>query len=86
MDEKRRRTRPECNSGIRKLDKVSRTGKGVRIVKGDRRLDRKKTYIEVIRKSLFMEITKLIFESSVGLREPGNGALWKCRPLPKWKR
>jgi hypothetical protein len=27
MDEKRRRTRPECNNDIRKLNKVSRTGK-----------------------------------------------------------
>jgi hypothetical protein len=64
-DEKRRRTRPECNSGIRKLNQTFRTGKRGKIVKRDRRLDRKKTYIEAIRKSLFMEITKLIFESSI---------------------
>jgi hypothetical protein len=85
-DEKRRRTRPECNSGIRKLNKVSRTGKRGRIVKRERRLDRKKTYIEAIRKRLCMEIIKLIFESSIGLREPRDGTLWKCRPLPKRKR
>jgi hypothetical protein len=86
MDEKRSRTRPECNSGIRKLNKVSRTGKGGRIVKRDQRLEAKRTHHEAIRKSLFMEITKLIFESSVGLREPGDGLLWKCRPPPKRKR
>jgi hypothetical protein len=85
-DEKRRRTRPECNSGIRKLNEVSRTGKRGRIVKRDRILDRKKTYIEAIRKSLCMEITKLIVGSFVGLREPGDGTLWKCRPPPKRKR
>jgi hypothetical protein len=85
-DEKRRRTRLECNSGIRKLNKAFRTGKRGRIVKRDRRLDRKKTCIEAIRKSLFMEITKLIFESSIRLREPGDELLWKCRPPPKRKR
>jgi hypothetical protein len=85
-DEKRRWTCPECNSGIRKLNKVSRTGKRGRIVKRDRRLDRKKTYIEAIRKRLRMEITKLIFESSIGLRELRDGTLWKCRPPPKRKK
>jgi hypothetical protein len=35
MDKKRRRTRPECNSGIRKLNRVFRTGKRGRIVKRD---------------------------------------------------
>jgi hypothetical protein len=86
MDEKRKRTCSECNSGIRKLNQTFRTGKRGKIVRRDRRLDRKKTYIEAIRKSLFMEITKMIFESSIGPREPGNGTLWKCRPLPKRKR
>jgi hypothetical protein len=84
--EKRKRSQPECNSGIRKLNQTFRTGKRGKIVKRDQRLDRKKTYIEAIRKSLFMEITKLIFESSVGLREPGDWLLWKCRPPPKRKR
>jgi hypothetical protein len=77
-DEKRRRTHPECNSGIRKLNQTFRTGKRGKIVKRDRRLDRKKTYIGAIRKSLFMEITKLIFESSIGLREPGDGETSCC--------
>jgi hypothetical protein len=86
MDEKRRRTHPECNSGIRKLNKVSRTRKIGRIVKRDRLLDRKKTYIEAIRKGLCMEIAKLMIESSVGLRESGNGTLCKCWPPPKRKR
>jgi hypothetical protein len=79
-DEKRRRTRPECNSGIRKLNQTFPTGKRGKIVKRDRRLDRKKTYIEAIRKSLFMEITKLIFESSIRPREPGNGTLEVSAP------
>jgi hypothetical protein len=75
----------KCRSGTGQ-NKVSRTGKRGRIVKWDRRLDRKKTHSEAIRKSPCMEITKLIFESSVRLREPGDGLLWKCRPLPKRKR
>jgi hypothetical protein len=65
---------------------VSRTGKIGRIMKRDLHLDRKKTYIEAISKNLCMEIAKLIIESSVGLREPGDGTLWKCRPPPKRKR
>jgi hypothetical protein len=48
-------------------------------MKRHRRLDRKKTHNEAIRKSLCV-ITKLIFESSVRLRETGDGLLWKCRP------
>jgi hypothetical protein len=86
MDEKRRRMHPECNSGIRKLDKVSRTGKGGRIVKRDQRLEAKRTHHEALRRSPRREIVRLIFESSVGLREPGDGLLWKCRPPPKRKR
>jgi hypothetical protein len=41
---------------------------------------------EAIRKSLCREIARLIFESSIRLWELGHGALWKCRPPPKWKR
>jgi hypothetical protein len=85
-DEKRRRTRPECSSGIRKLNQTFRTGKRGRIVKRDRSLDMKRTHHKAIRRSLFMDIAKLIFESSVGLREPGDELLWKCRPPPKRKR
>jgi hypothetical protein len=84
--EERRRTRPECNSGIRRLSTTSGNGKRGRIVKSDQRLEAKRTHHEAIRKSLFMEITKLIFESSIGLRELGDCLLWKCRPPPKRKR
>jgi hypothetical protein len=85
-DEKRRRKRPECNSGIRRLSKTSGNGKRGMIVKGDQRPEAKRTHHEAIRKSLFMEITKLIFESSVGIWEPRDELLWKCRPPPKRKR
>jgi hypothetical protein len=85
-DEKRRQTRPECNSGIRNLNKVSRTGKRGRIVKGDQRLKAKRTHLEVTRKTLNLEIALLIVGSYIGLREPGDGTLWKCRPPPKRKR
>jgi hypothetical protein len=54
--------------------------------KRDQHLEAKKTHNEVIRKSLDLEIARLMVESPVGLREPGNGTLWKCRPLPKRKR
>jgi hypothetical protein len=86
MDEKRRRMRPECNSGIRKLNKVSHTGKRGRIVKRDQHLEAKRTHLEVTRKSLDLEIARLIVGSYIGLREPGDGKLWKCRPPPKRKR
>jgi hypothetical protein len=85
-DEKRRRTRPECNSGVRKLNGVSRTGKRGRIMKRDQRLEAKRTHHEVTRKSLDLEIAMLIVASYIGLREPGNGTLWKCRSPPKRKR
>jgi hypothetical protein len=39
----------------------------------------------VIRQGPGMEIAKLLVESSIGLREPGDGILWKCRPPPKRK-
>jgi hypothetical protein len=83
-DDKRRRTCSECNSGIWKLNRVSHTGKKGRTEK--RRLERMETDREIIRRSLRLEIAKLMIESSVGLREPGNGKLWKCRPPPKRKR
>jgi hypothetical protein len=86
MDEKRRRTHPECNSGIRKLNKVSRTGKRGRIVKRDQRLEAKRKHLEVTRKSLDLEIAMLMIVSFIGLREPGDGTSWKCRPPPKRKR
>jgi hypothetical protein len=85
-DEKRRRTRPECNSGIRRLRKTSGNGKRGMIVKSDQRPEAKRTHHEAIRKSLFMETTKLIFESYIRLREPGDWLLRKSRLPPKRKR
>jgi hypothetical protein len=84
-DEKRRRTRPECNSGIRSLSKTPGNGMRGWTRKLDRRL-KERTLNEAIRKSPRRDIVRLIFESSVGLRVPGNGTLWKCRPPPKRKR
>jgi hypothetical protein len=84
--EKRQRSHPECNSGIRRLTKTSGTRKRGKIVKRNRRLDRTKTYIEALRKSPRPEIVRLIFKSYIGLREPGDYLLWKCRPPPKRKR
>jgi hypothetical protein len=83
--DKRRRRRPECNSGIRRLSKTP----GNRMRGWTRELDRRlkeRTLNEAIRKSPRWEVVRLILESSVGLRELGNGTLWKCRPPPKRKR
>jgi hypothetical protein len=72
MDEKRRQTRPECNSDARKLNKVSHTGKRGRIVKRDQCLEVKRTHHEVTRKSLDLEIAMLIVGSYIGLQEMGH--------------
>jgi hypothetical protein len=72
-DEKRRQMRPECNSGIQKLNRVSHTGKRGRTEK--RHPERMETNREIIRWSLRLEIARLMIESSVGLREPGDGTL-----------
>jgi hypothetical protein len=73
-------------SGLKGRGNVSHTRKRGRILKRDRRLDRKKMHSEAIRKSLHMETAKLIFESSIRLRKPGDVILWKCWPPPKRKR
>jgi hypothetical protein len=73
--EKRRRMRLECNHGI--------SDQGARqclLLKRERMLNM------VIRKSLGMEIGKLMVVSSIRLQEPGDRLLWKCRPPPKRKR
>jgi hypothetical protein len=85
-DNKKRLTCPECNSGIRRLSKTSGNRREGRTEKRDQRLEAKMMHREIIRRSLRLEITKLMIESSVGLREPGNGTLWKCQPPPKRKR
>jgi hypothetical protein len=84
--EKRRRTRPECNSGIRRLSKTSGNRREGRTEKLDQRLEAKRTHHEVTRQSLRLEIARLIVGSYIGLLEPGDGTLWKCLPPPKRKR
>jgi hypothetical protein len=81
---KRRRTRPECNSSVRRLSKTPGNGRGGRAEK--RRLERMEADREIIRRSLRLDIAKLMIMSFIGLREPGDGLLWKCRPPSKRKR
>jgi hypothetical protein len=76
----------KCRSGIRGRGITSRSGKRGRIVKRDQRLEAKRTHLEVTRKTLDLEIAMLIAGSYIGLRESGDGTLWKCRPPPKRKR
>jgi hypothetical protein len=85
-DDKQRRMHPECNSGIRRLSRTSGKRREGRTEKRDQHLEPKMVHHEVIRRSLHLEIAELMFESSVGLREPGDELLWKCRPPPKQKR
>jgi hypothetical protein len=66
-DKKRRRTRPECNSGIRRLSKTTGNGKRGRTEK--RRLERMEADREIIRRSLRLEIAKLMIMSFIGLRD-----------------
>jgi hypothetical protein len=84
--EKRRRMRPECNSGIRRLSKTSSNRREGRTEKLDQCLEAKRTHHEVTRQSLRLEIARLMVGSYIGLREQGNGTLWKCRPPPKRNR
>jgi hypothetical protein len=84
--EKRRRTRPECNSGIRRVSKTSSNRRGGRTEKLDQRLEGIRMHRELIGQSLDLQIAKLVVKSYIRLREPGNGTLWKCRPPPKRKR
>jgi hypothetical protein len=84
--EKKRRTLPECNSGIRRLSKTSGNRREGRTEKQDQCLEAKMMHREIIRRSLRLEIARLIVESYIGLREPRDETLWKCRPPPKQKR
>jgi hypothetical protein len=73
--------------GMRGPGKTSGNGMREMIGKLRRLLERKKMHSEAIRKSLGMETAKLIaVVSPIGLREPGDWLLWKCRPPPKRKR
>jgi hypothetical protein len=84
--EKRQRSQPECNSGIRKLNQTFHTRKRGMIVKSDQSPERKKTHSEAIRQKLDVKMARFISESCIRLREPGNWLWWKCRPPPKRKR
>jgi hypothetical protein len=77
---KRQRSQPECNSGILKLNQTFHTGKRGMIVKGDQRPEAKRAHREVTRRSLRLEITRLIVGSYIGLREPSIWKLSKCLP------
>jgi hypothetical protein len=60
--EKKRRTRPECNNGIR--------GRGAR---QHLHLEKEKMHHKAARQSLRLEIARLIFESSIRIQELGTG-------------
>jgi hypothetical protein len=55
-------------------------------MKRDQRLKTKRTHREATRQDQRLEIVKIAADLSIGLREPGNGTLWKCRPPLKRKR
>jgi hypothetical protein len=76
--------RPECNSSIQRLSKTPGNGRGGRTEK--RRLERMEVDCEIIRRSLRLEIAKLMIMSFIRLQELGDGTLWKCRPPLKRKR
>jgi hypothetical protein len=62
---KRRRMRPECNSSIWRLSKTPGNRRGKRTEK--RHLERMKADREIIRRSLRLEIAKLMIMSFIGL-------------------
>jgi hypothetical protein len=65
-----RRTRPVFGNGLRQSTLVRN---GMR------------SYA-AFRQKFAPEAVRTAFKSSIRLREPGNGTLWKCRPPPKRKR
>jgi hypothetical protein len=72
--------------GLKGQDKAFRIGKRKMIGKRRRRLERRKTFYDAVEPTLGPEIIRLVVKSSIGLREPGDGLLWKCRPPPTRKR
>jgi hypothetical protein len=70
----------KCRSGTGGRNKASCSGKSGRIVKRNRNLKGKGTHREAIKKSLYLNIGKLILESSARYQKMGDGLLWKCRP------
>jgi hypothetical protein len=76
----------KCHHGLKGRGKTSGNGMREMIGKQRRLLERKKMHSEAITKSLGMETAKLMVESPIRLRKPGDRLLWKCRPPPKQKR
>jgi hypothetical protein len=73
--ERNRRTRPVSGNGLRDRGERQST-----LVRNGMR------FYEAFWQKFAPEAVKVAFESSVRLRELGNGTLWKCRPPPKRKR
>jgi hypothetical protein len=73
--EKRRRTQPRCNSGIKDRGMKQRP-----------HLGRGKTFIEALGQTFGLEVVERTVGSSIRLRSPSIWTLWKCRPPPKRKR
>jgi hypothetical protein len=73
-------------SGIKGRGITSGSGMRGMIRKRQRGLEKRKTFYDAIEPTLGPEIIKLVVGSYIGLREPGDGTLWKCRPPPKRKR
>jgi hypothetical protein len=71
-------------SGFKGQSKAFRKGKRVMIGKGH--LERRKALYDAFEPTLGPEIAKRVVGTSIRLREPGDGLLWKCRPPPKRKR
>jgi hypothetical protein len=73
--EKRRRTQPRCNSGIKDRGMKQRP-----------HLGRVKKFIEADGQNFGLEVVERTVGSSTILRSPSIWLLWKCRPPPKRKR
>jgi hypothetical protein len=65
--ERKRRTRPECNSGIWRLNKTSGNGVRERIMKRDQRLETKRTRCEATRQDQRLEIVRIAADCSTRL-------------------
>jgi hypothetical protein len=67
----------KCHSGIGGRGITSGSGRRGMIRKRQRRLARRKTFYDAVELTLGPEIIRLVVESSIGLREPGDWLLWK---------
>jgi hypothetical protein len=69
------RTRPVFKNGVR-----DRGARQSILMRNERIL------YEAFRQKIEPEAVRIAVESSIRLREPGDGILWKCQPPPKRKR